>query len=455
MLDALFENMTHSAKILICLAIILIAGFLLSRITKKLKLPNVTGYILSGILIGPFCLHLVPADVISNMDFVTDIALAFIAFNVGEYFMLSNLKKSGKKIVIITIFESVMASIFIFITMYFIFHLSLSFCLILAAIASATAPASTLMTIRQTKAKGDFVDSVLQIVALDDVVSLVLFSVAVAVANAFESKAKFSFMLLLKPILQNVAIIAIGILFGLIIFLLFKKKRSPDSQLIIAISMILLLSGVCSIFDISPLLGCMMMGTIYINLSHDHHLFESLSRFSPPVLLCFFVLSGMNLNLSSLATLGIIGVVYFIVRIVGKYAGATLGSMITHSTSNNKKYLGLALIPQAGVSIGLASLGARLLPTNLGNMLTTIILSSSILYELMGPACAKLSLYLTKSYEITTIPKVDAIVFKDYSNSKLLKQESKEATDEEILKNHSALYPKFNSIQFRLTRRQK
>ena len=318
MLDALFENMTHSAKILICLAIILIAGFLLSRITKKLKLPNVTGYILSGILIGPFCLHLVSADVISNMDFVTDIALAFIAFNVGEYFMLSNLKKSGKKIVIITIFESVMASIFIFITMYFIFHLSLSFSLILAAIASATAPASTLMTIRQTKAKGDFVDSVLQIVALDDVVSLVLFSVAVAIANAFESKAKFSFMLLLKPILQNVAIIAIGILFGLIIFLLFKKKRSPDSQLIIAISMILLLSGVCSIFDISPLLGCMMMGTIYINLSHDHHLFESLSRFSPPILLCFFVLSGMNLNLSSLATLGIIGVVYFIVRIVGK-----------------------------------------------------------------------------------------------------------------------------------------
>ncbi len=455
MIDALFENMTHSAKILISLAIILIAGFLLSRITKKLKLPNVTGYILSGILIGPYCLHLVPKEVISNMDFVTDIALAFIAFNVGEYFMLSNLKKSGKKIVIITIFESVMASIFIFITMYFIFHLSLSFCLILAAIASATAPASTLMTIRQTKAKGDFVDSVLQIVALDDVVSLVLFSVAVAVANAFESKAKFSFMLLLKPILQNVAIIAIGLLFGLIIFLLFKKKRSADSQLIIAISMILLLSGVCSIFDISPLLGCMMMGTIYINLSHNHHLFESLSRFSPPVLLCFFVLSGMNLNLSSLATLGIIGVVYFIVRIVGKYAGATLGSMITHSTSNNKKYLGLALIPQAGVSIGLASLGARLLPANLGNMLTTIILSSSILYELMGPACAKLSLYLTKSYEIATIPKVDAIVFKDYSNSKLLKQESKEATDEEILKNHSALYPKFNSIQFRLTRRQK
>ncbi len=219
--------------------------------------------------------------------------------------------------------------------------------------------------------------------------------------------------------------------------------------------MILLLSGVCSIFDISPLLGCMMMGTIYINLSHDHHLFESLSRFSPPILLCFFVLSGMNLNLSTLSTLGIIGVVYFIVRIVGKYIGATLGSIITHSTSNNKKYLGLALIPQAGVAIGLASLGARLLPSTLGNMLTTIILSSSILYELMGPACAKLSLYLTRSYELPSVSKVDSsTLLKDYSTSKLFVDIPKKETIDEPIQS-KPFYPKLNSIQFKMTKRQK
>lgn len=394
------------AQIIVSIAIMLFFGFLLTRLTKLLKLPNVTAYIIAGIIIGPYCINLIPNYIISGMDFLSDIALAFIAFSTGEFFKFSVLKKNGLKVIIITIFESLMATILVFITCFVILHLNLSFSIILGALAAATAPASTMMTIRQTKAKGDFVDTLLQVVALDDVVGLIAYSVAISIALSFNSNS-LNIIDIIKPIFLNTGSLIIGGLFGLIMKLLIPQKRSKDNKLIISISLIFAFCGLCAIFDVSPLLGCMAMGTIYINSTNDEKLFKQLNYFSPPILLLFFVRSGVNFKLDSLfngsslvgsTPLIIIGIIYFFIRILGKYSGAYLGCLITKKDKKVRNYLGMALIPQAGVAIGLATLGARAIGGEAGIALETIILASSVLYELIGPVLAKLSLYLSKSY---------------------------------------------------------
>lgn len=402
------QSMQPVASVIISIALMLFGGFFMTRLTKLLRLPNVTAYILAGILLGPYCLDLVPQRIIDGTDFLSDIALAFIAFSTGEFFKLDVLRRSGMRVVWITIFESVLASVLVFVLAYFILHLELAFSVVLAALASATAPASTMMTIRQTGAKGEFVDTLLQVVALDDVVGLVLYSVAISVALAsLDGVSGFTFETLGKPILLNLAVLVLGGLFGVGMKLLMPARRSTDNKLIISVALLFAFCGVCALLDVSPLLGCMSMGTVYTNIAENDKLFKQLAYFSPPILLLFFVRSGMSFQLDALFSasgaldgvpLIVIGVSYFLVRILGKYAGAWLGCFVTRRPKSLRRYLGLALIPQAGVAIGLAALGARTLGGTMGSDLQTIILASSVLYELMGPGCAKLALYLSKSY---------------------------------------------------------
>lgn len=391
--------------IIVSIALMLICGFAVTRITKHLRLPNVTAYIVAGILIGPYCLNLVPKGVVTGMDFIADIALAFIAFSTGEFFKFDTLKKSGAKVVVITVFEAVLASVLVFIVTYFMLGLELSFSIVLAALASATAPASTVMTIRQTHARGDFVDTLLQVVALDDVVGLVAYSIAISVALASATGA-FHAASVLKPLAINVLVFLLGSLFGVFLKLLLHK-RSTDNRLIVSVALLFAFCGICAMLDVSPLLGCMSMGMIYINLTGDERLFQQLNYFNPPILLLFFVRSGLNFDLGALVNtsesigttpLLVVGVLYFLVRIIGKYAGAFFGCLVTKKDKKVRNFLGLALIPQAGVAIGLAATGARTLGGEPGKALETIILASSVLYELIGPACAKLSLYLSGSY---------------------------------------------------------
>ena len=411
MLSPLFGDVMETnsvATVIISIALMLFLGFSMTRLTKRLRLPNVTAYIVVGILIGPFCLNLVPATVIDGMDFLSDIALAFIAFSTGEFFKLSTLKKNGMKVVIITVLEACLATVVVFIVTYCILGVDLGVSIVLAALASATAPASTVMTIRQTGAHGDFVDTLLQVVALDDVVGLIEYSVAISLALSISlGSASVGATGILKPIGINLGVLLLGGLFGLFLKLLMPKKRSNDNRLIISVSLIFAFCGICALLDVSPLLGCMSMGTVYINITNDEKLFKQLNYFTPPILLLFFVRSGLSFRLDALVNnstavgntpLLVIGVVYFVVRIVGKYSGAFLGCLITGKPKEVRNYLGLALIPQAGVAIGLAALGARTLGGETGVALETVILSSSVLYELVGPACAKLSLYLSKSY---------------------------------------------------------
>lgn len=410
MLNGLYERLgtqSNVAVIIISVAIMLICGFLMTRVTKKLRLPNVTAYIIVGILIGPYCLDLIPKSIIEGTEFLADIALAFIAFSTGEFFKFSKLKDSIGKVVVITLAEALLASVLVFVLSFWILHLSLAFSIVLAALASATAPASTMMTIRQTGAKGDFVDTLLQVVAYDDIVALLAYSIAISVAVTYTTGEAFSFLNIVVPILKNLGALALGGVFGLLMKLLIHRKRSTDNRLIISIALLFAFCGICAAMDVSPLLGCMSMGTVYVNLADDDKLFKQLNYFSPPILLLFFVRSGLSFDLNALVnpsgaiggvSLLLIGVLYFFVRIIGKYVGAFLGCLCVKKTVRTRNYLGLALIPQAGVAIGLAALGARTLGGDVGNALQTIILASSVLYELVGPACAKLSLYLSKSY---------------------------------------------------------
>jgi Kef-type K+ transport system membrane component KefB len=411
MLSGLHEALAGTsqvASIIISVAFMLLFGFAMTRITKLLKLPNVTAYILAGILIGPYCLGLIPQHIIDGMDFLSDIALAFIAFSTGEFFRFSTLKKSGAKVMVITVCEALLASVVVFIVTFFVLRLDLAFSIVLAALASATAPASTVMTIRQTGAKGDFVDTLLQVVALDDIVGLVAYSIAISVAVSSKTGAgAFHVWDIIKPLLINIGVFALGGVFGFLMKLMMPKKRSTDNRLIISIALLFSFCGICTLLDISPLLGCMSMGTVYINITDDDKLFKQLNYFSPPLLLLFFVRSGLNFKLDVLVNssgsigttpLIVIGILYFFFRIVGKYAGAFLGCLAVGKPKETRNYLGLALIPQAGVAIGLAALGARTLGGDDGVALNTIILASSVLYELIGPACAKLALYLSHSY---------------------------------------------------------
>lgn len=401
-------SQSQAAGTIISMTEMMLFGYLATRITKRLRLPNVTGYIVTGILLGPYCFHMVPASVIAGMDFLSDIALAFIAFSTGEYFRFETLKKNGLRVVGITILEAMLASALVFLAVYGLLGINFSFSIVLAALAAATAPASTMMTIRQTGAKGDFVDTLLQVVALDDMVGLVEYSIAISIAVAAISGTQgIRSAEIIKPILLNLGVLLLGGLFGLLLRLFMLNKHSDDNRLIIVLSLLFGFCGICALLDVSPLLGCMSFGMVYINISDDERLFRQLGYFTPPILLLFFVRSGLAFNLGALTSqdakvgstsLLIVGIVYFCVRIIGKYAGAFLGCLLTKKTHDVRNYLGLALIPQAGVAIGLAMLGERTLGGQIGEALLTVILASSVLYELIGPACAKASLYLSHSY---------------------------------------------------------
>ena len=403
MLGGLYASMadTPVAITIISVAIMLMGGFGMTRITKLLRLPNVTGYILAGILMGPYCLGLVPTDVVAGMDFLSDIALAFIAFGMGEFFRFSVLRKNGPRVAVCSLVEVVAVALVTFLVCFFLLGLGLALSLVLASLAMVTAPTSTVMTIRQTGAKGPFVNTLLEVMAVDDIVGLVCYSVALTVAVSADAAGGGSAFDVIVPLLLNLAMLALGGVFGFFFRLLMPSKRSTDNRLIISVALLFAFCGVCSVLDVSPLLGCMAMGTVYANVADDDKLFKQLNYFRPPLLLLFFVRSGIVFRIDVLfsgGSFGYLPLILVAVRGVSKVGGAALGSLVTGQSAPVRKYLGLALIPQAGVSIGLAALGARMLGGDVGATLETVVVAAGVLYELVGPPLAKLSLYLSHSY---------------------------------------------------------
>lgn len=402
MLEYLFET-NPTALVIVSLAIIIIAGFLMSRLTKLCKLPNVTGYILAGILIGPYVLNIIPQSILPNFAFLTDIAVAFIAFGVGKYINFSVFKSQGKKSVIITLFESLLSGILIYILMYFAFGLSFQSSIILASIACCTAPTSTLMTIRQYRASGQFVDNLVQVIALDNIIGLLIFNITLAIVQTIDNS--LSIWQTLLPIAYTLLTIALGIGLGFMLKKLFNNKHSMDSRLIMTFAVLFALTAVCCLLNVSPLLSCMALGATYVTAKGDSEIFKVVGSFTPPILLIFFVVSGMNFDITLLGSIGLVGLCYFLTRIVGKVGGTYLGGMVTKQDKQTKLYLGLALIPQAGVSIGLSAIACRVLSTETATLVSTIILTSGILYELVGPLSAKFAIFKCSQIDPRYLPK--------------------------------------------------
>lgn len=414
LLDVL--NMTgevkSTASVIISIGVILICGFLMTRLTKLLKLPNVTAYLIAGIIIGPSMINVVPQQFIDSTSFLGDIALAFIAFSVGEYFKIKDINKVGPKIVVITLMEALLAFVLTFVVCYFLIRLEFAFALVISSLASVTAPTSTIMTIKQTKAKGPFVNTLLEVVALDNAFSLILFSVAISISVALGNGGSVNASEIIMPIIYNIICLAIGIVFGFILKFLLPSRRTTDNRLIIVTALILLFCGVCALFGQSPLLGCMAIGTVYTNLTkNDDKIFAQVNYFIPPIMLVFFVRSGMKFNFADLTATHtgfvlpffLIVIIYFFTRLIGKYSGGLLGSAIVRTPRNTSFYLGLGLLPQGSIAIALATSGARTLSSvglgDASDALLTIILASVFMFELIGPPFTKLALYLSHSYE--------------------------------------------------------
>ena len=428
MLYEKLHMLSPAAETVFSVALMMLAGFLMTRLTKLLRLPNVTAYLVVGILLGPYCLGAIPRGFIEDSAFLSDIALALISFSTGEFFRLSALARRGARVLVLTLFETCFAFFAVFFVLIYALHVDFSLAVMLSALAAATAPASTLMTIRQTGAHGEFVDTLLQVIALDNMLSLLAYSVAVSLAASAQSGA-LAPRAVWMPILKNLGAMLLGALFGALMCLLIRARRSDDNRLIISVALLLAFCGVCILADISPLLGCMSMGMVYTNVAHDAKLFRQLGYFSPPFLLLFFVRSGAAFDVSALftgksaggATLLAIGLVYFAVRTAGKYAGAFCGGVLTRASSATRGYLGLALIPQAGVSVGLATLGARTLGGETGSALLTVILTAGLLYELVGPALAKLALCLAGAYA----PPVPAVSEEEHAFSEAAEEHAR------------------------------
>ena len=373
------------------LALMIFGGMAMGRLVKKIKLPNVTGYLLAGLLMGPSVLGILSEDFLSAATVISDAALGFIAFSIGNEFKISYFKRVGVTPIVIATLESLFAVLFVCAALL-IARFPLSFALVLSAIAAATAPAATIMVIKQYKAKGPVTETLLSVVALDDATALIMYSVSIAIAKANSGAALSVKELLLPPVIEIFGALAAGAALGFIFLLPLRFFKKDCNRMSLLVGFVFAGLGLSQLCGFSSLLFCMAMGAIVANFSPDVNRIMDLSdKLTPPVFLLFFVASGADLKISVLPTVGLAGVLYVLVRVVGKIFGASLGALLCKADKNIRKYLGPALIPQAGVAIGLSLVASQSFP-EYGAQIRAIILCGTLIYELVGPAVSKLSL---------------------------------------------------------------
>ena len=373
------------------LALMIFVGMGFGRLAKLCKLPNVTGYLVGGLVLGPSVLGLVPAEALAGMDLLSDLALGFIAFSIGNEFKLSYFKRVGATPIVIAVLESLLAVIAVAGGLM-IAGFEVPFALVLGSIAAATAPAATIMVIKQYKAKGPMTETLLSVVAIDDATALILFSLCVAIAGAMSGKAQSLGETLLSPAIEIFGAILLGFALGLLFLLPLRWFKKDGNRLALIFGFVLAGVGLANLLNMSALLLCMAMGAALANFSKDvDHILKLTDSVTPPLFLLFFVTSGAELQLGVLPSIGIAGVLYVTLRVVGKLGGAGLGGVLCKAEPSVKKYLGWALVPQAGVAIGLSLAATRVVP-EYGSQIRAIILCATLIYEMVGPALSKLSL---------------------------------------------------------------
>ena len=401
---------------LLAIGIAMFAGLFLSRLTSKFNLPDVTSYLVAGVLIGPLCLGLLGVDglgfgsfeFVEEMSLISDIALGFIAFSIGSEFRISALRKTGRQATVIAIIQALTATVLVDVALL-ILHLFLgdrlpvSTCIILGAIATATAPAATLMVVNQYKAKGPLTDILLPIVALDDAVGLIVFAVSNGVARALISGSVNLVSVLVNPLLEIVLSLILGSGLGWIFSLVEKFFNSNSKRLSLAVAFVVLSAGLSKLnfefsngieIGFSSLLVCMMCGTIFCNLcDFSEEIMDKTERWTAPIYVLFFVISGAELDLRVFGELAVVGIglVYILSRSAGKIIGASASARLMRCEPSICKYLGITLLPQAGVALGMsvtvaAEFGAE------GALIRNIVLFSVLIYELVGPVMTKMAL---------------------------------------------------------------
>lgn len=391
-------------NILFYLAIIILSGIIMARILDKVKLPNVTGYLVAGLIIGPSILGIIPKETVSEFSIISEVALAFIAYSIGSELNLAHLKRMSKGIILITFLQALMAMLFIALTMIFVFKQSLSFSLILGAIGAATAPAATLMVVRQYNAKGPLVDTLIPVVAMDDAVCIMAFGISTSVAATLTNSAGSVSIahLVMLPIIEILGALALGLVMGVLIILYSKRVKGEGELLSVIIAIIFATAAISIKFNLSSLLSCMMVGAMLTNIiPNNKKVFTTVDKFTPTIYVAFFTIAGVELDLSILKSVGIIGIAYIIARVIGKVYGTYLGAKISHAPETIRKYLGFTLIPQAGVAIGLSIVAQNVLPASYGAQVRAIVLAATFIFELFGPLITKKA--LTTAGEIKSV----------------------------------------------------
>ncbi len=395
---------TQTIYLLFYLSLAMALGLAFTRILRLIHLPNVTAYLVAGLIISPYSFGIMPESALNTLKLFTTIALGFIAFSIGFSFRLDNLKKLGSKIYKITFLESIFTAILVDIAMfigYLCGVVELPVVFIFGAISTATAPAATLLVVKQYKADGPVTRTLLPVVAIDDAVGLIVFELSLSISKSLAGGVAMDVMTIaVRPILEILASLAIGSALGFVIAMAEKLFLSRANRLTIIIICVFTGLAVSELLGLSDLLLCMSIGAIYCNFDkHTEKVMDAYDRWTHPLYVLFFVISGAQLNVRIIASVGLVGIIYIVFRSIGKYTGARMGAALGHSEKNVQKYLGFTLLPQAGVAIGMTQLVAAepvLAPYHA--TVVTVILSATLIYELFGPLITKIS--LTKAGEI-------------------------------------------------------
>ena len=373
------------------LAIMIFAGMFCGRMMKHIRLPNVTGYLIAGLLIGPSVLGLLSENFMSSIGIISDVALGFIAFSIGNEFKMSYFKRVGSAPIIIACAESLVASLVVAGGLL-IAGEDISLSLLLGAIAAATAPAATIMVIKQYRAKGPMTETLLSVVAIDDATTLLIFSLSVAVAQAVMNTGASLGSSLLAPVKEIGGALAVGAALGFIFLIPLRFFKKAGNRLSLIIGFIFAGLGISQWLGLSDLLLCMTMGAVVANFSSDvDEIMDLCDGLTPPIFMLFFVASGADLQLSVLPAVGVIGVLYIVLRIIGKCAGTMASAALCKCDKNVTKYLGPCLLPQAGVAIGLSLVASEMVPAHAAQI-RAVVLCATLVFELIGPVITKISL---------------------------------------------------------------
>jgi Kef-type K+ transport systems, membrane components len=380
---------------ILCIGIILVVAIIAEKLINYIKVPAITSYILLGILLGPHALNITGEGLLASSELLSNIVLGFIAFHIGKNFSLESFKKIGKVIISISLFETAGAWAIVAAGLYFIAHQPLYVAMVFGAIAAATAPATTMMVIRQYRARGTFTEILLGVVAIDDAWGIIVFSFSLSSAKFFQV-GQFSELAMFLISVKVVGKIILSLILGSIMAILVSKIsvyiKKSEQMLTFLLGTILINTGIALFFDFSPLISNMFFGAVIVNIDKTaFRFFDSLSNVDWPLYVMFYVLAGANLEIGTLPTLGLIGSVYIICRIIGKIGGSFMGGIFAGADKNVVNYMGLALLPQAGVALGLAMLARASLP-NVGATIFSTIIATTVIYEILGPLVTRYAL---------------------------------------------------------------